>query len=243
VTGLRLAARILSALAVAACLALAAWAQDARRESQEESSQTKPSPTPSEQSKSSDTFRRADGVPAGSPKSFEFALGRFTYNVKANGNGQRTKGDKDDDTRRFALDFGPGDDIKYMYFADYHGGLLLTCEIQGEHGGTSYAVRLDQPSMRARWTTNIPATQTGEPARDGSRLYVTGKNFAGAFDLATGEMLWFIDKFPGRAGEFDSFDAPEPRGREVLFRARPVYNGKPRMVVVNSKTGKIVRAE
>src|SRR3954464_10225487 len=100
--------------------------------------------TKTAESKSSDTFRRADGVPADSPKSFEFALGRFAYHVKANGNGQRTKGD---DTRRFALDFGPGDDIKYLYFAGFHGGLLLTCEVLGEHGGTSYAVRLDQPSM------------------------------------------------------------------------------------------------
>jgi hypothetical protein len=240
VTGLRLAARILSALAVAVCLARGASSHDARRTS---TSQERSSPAPSAESKSSDTFQRADGVPSDSPKSFEFALGRFNYRVKANGNGQRTKGDKGDDTRRFALDFGPGDDIKYIYFAGYHGGILLTCEIQGEHGGTSYAVRLDQPSMRARWTTNIPATRTGQPARDGSRLYVTGKNFAGAFDLETGEMLWFVDKFPGRAGEFDSFDAPEPRGREVLFRTRPVYNGKPRMVFVNSKTGKIVRVE
>ena len=175
-----------------------------------------------------------------SPAEFEFAVGRFSYHIRANGNGYRTKGD---DTRRFSLLFGPGEQIRYIYFAKYRGGLLLTCEVSGEMGGTSYAVRLDQPSMRARWTSNIPATATGEPARDGSRLYVTGKNFEGAFDLETGELLWLLDKFPGRAGEFDSFDAPEPRGREVLFRTRPVYNGSARTIVVNSKTGKIVRAE
>jgi hypothetical protein len=196
--------------------------------------------TKTAESKSSDAFERAEGVPADAPKSFEFALGRFSYHIKPNGNGSRTK---DDDTRRFALYFGPGEDIKYVYFAGYRGGLLLTCEVLGEHGGTSYAVRLNQPSMRARWTTNIPATQTGEPARDGSRLYVTGKNFAGALDLESGELLWLLDKFPGLAGEFESFDAPEPRGREVLFRTRPVYNGKARTVVVNSKTGKLVRVE
>lgn len=190
--------------------------------------------------KSPDSFQKAKGVPADAPREFEFALGRFSYRVRANGNGQRVKGE---DVRRFALSFGPDEDIRYVYFAKHSGGLILTCEVSGKHGGTSYAVRLDQPSMRARWTANIPATGTGEPARDGSRLYVTGKNFAGAFDLETGVLLWYLDKFPGGAGEFDSFEAPEPRGREVLFRTRPVYNGRARAVAVEGKTGKILRAE
>jgi hypothetical protein len=194
----------------------------------------------SSQAKPSDAFHRAEGAPADKPSEFQFSLGRFAYHVKPNGNGQRVKGE---DVRRFTLHFGPGEEIKYLYFAGHRGGVLLTCEVMGELGGTSYAVRLDQPSMRARWTANIPATQTGEPARDGSRLYVTGKNFAGALDLESGELLWYVDKFPGGAGEFDSFDAPEPRGREVLFRTRPVYNGKARTVVVNVKTGKVVRVE
>lgn len=200
------------------------------------STQTDPAakPTPS------DVFQKAKGVPADAPREFEFALGRFTYHIKANGNGQRVKGD---DVRRFALSFAPDEDIRYMYFAKYLGGLVLTCEVLGKYGGTSYAVRLDQPSMRARWTTNIPATETGEPARDGSRLYVTGKRFAGAFNLESGELLWYVDTFPGAADEFDSFEAPEPRGREVLFRTRTVYNGRARAVVVDGKTGKIVRVE
>ena len=228
---------LLFALVAAACLTRIAWAQDARPAptSQEKSSQTKTSET-----KSPGAFERAKGVPADAPREFEFELGRFTYHIKANGNGQRVKGD---DVRRFALSFGPDEDIRYMYFAKYAGGLVLTCEVFGKYGGTSYAVRLDQPSMRARWTTNIPATETGEPARDGSRLYVTGKRFAGAFDLESGELLWYVDKFPGSADEFDSFEAPEPRGREVLFRTRPVYNGRARAVFVDRKTGKIVRVE
>lgn len=229
---LSLTARILFALAVASCLARAASAQDARRP-----------PAPQEKPPESELprdFQKAEGVPSNAPTAFDFALGRFSYRVRANGNGSRTNGD---DTRRFALNFGPGEEIKYFYYAKYVGGLILTCEVSGEYGGTSYAVRLDQPSMRARWTTNIPATATGEPARDGSRLYVTGKNFAGAFDLEKGELLWLLDKFPGRKEEFDAFDAPEPRGREVLFRTRPVYNGAAKTVVVNTKTGKIIRVE
>ena len=240
------ATRLPSALAFAVCLTLGAAAWPALRRnqpqlsSQEDSSQTNSSPSKSAKSNSSDAFEKAKGVPADKPSEFQFALGRFAYHVKPNGNGQRVKGE---DVRRFSLHFGPGEEVKYLYFAGYRGGVLLTCEVMGEYGATSYAVRLDQPSMRGRWTTNIPATQTGEPARDGSRLYVTGKNFAGALDLESGELLWYVDKFPGREGEFDSFDAPEPRGREVLFRTRPVYNGKARTVAVDVKTGKVVRVE
>ena len=222
-------------LAVLFALAVGASGFQSQTATRDTSPQSKPP-----ESKSSGAFRKAEGVPADAPREFGFELGRFAYHIKANGNGQRTKGD---DVRRFALSFGPDEDIKYIYFAKHAGGLILTCEVSGRYGGTSYAVRLDQPSMRARWTTNIPATETGEPARDGSRLYVTGKNFAGAFDLETGELLWYVDKFPGAAGEFNSFDAPEPRGREVLFRTRPVYNGHARTVVVDRKTGKILRAE
>src|SRR5215218_1112956 len=136
------------------------------------SAQPKPPQSKPSESKSSDAFQKAKGVPADAPREFEFALGRFAYRVRANGNGRRTKGE---DVRRFALNFGPDEDIRYIHFAKYAGGLILTCEVSGRYGGTSYAVRLDQPSMRARWTSNIPATETGEPARDGSRLYVTGK--------------------------------------------------------------------
>lgn len=222
-------------LAVLFTLAVGASGFQSQTATRDTSPQSKPP-----ESKSSDAFQKAQSVPADAPREFEFALGRFAYRVRANGNGQRTKGE---DVRRFMLSFGPDEDIKYIHFAKYAGGLILTCEVFGKYGGTSYAVRLDQPSMRARWTSNIPATETGEPARDGSRLYVTGKSFAGAFDLETGELLWYLDKFPGGTGEFDSFDAPEPRGREVLFRTCPVYNGRARTVVVESKTGKILRVE
>ena len=198
------------------------------------------SQTKTRESQSSGSFRRAEGVPADAHAEFRFALGRFSYHVKPNGNGYRTKGDE---TRRFSLRFGPGEEIEYLYFADYGGALLLACEVSGASGGASYAVRLDQPSMRARWTTSLPAAATGEPARDGSRLYVTGKGFAGALDLETGELLWLLDKFPALAGEFDPFGAPEPRGREVLFRTRPVYNGAARALVVNARTGEVVRVE
>ena len=231
------AAPLLSALLFVPCLTRGAAAQDARPAPapQEKSSEAK-QPEP----KSSHAFQKAEGVPADAPREFEFALGRFDYNLKANGNGRRTKGEE---IRRFALNFASDQQIKYVYFARHAGGLILTCEVLGKNGGTSYAVRLDQPSMRARWTSNIPATETGEPALDGSRLYVTGKGFAGAFDLKTGTMLWYLDAFPGAEGEFDAFDAPEPRGREVLFRARAGYNGRARAVVVEGKTGKILRVE
>ena len=183
-------------------------------------------------------------MPADKPSGFDFRVGPYAYRVQVTGNGYRHKGDKGKGERRFNLRFGPGEELSYLYYAKLGNNLILLCEVKGPRGGTSYAVRLEQPSMRALWMANIPATATGEPAFDKERLYVTGKNFVGAYDILTGEYLWLRDKFPGPSEEFAAFEAPEPRGREVLFRTRPsAYNGVARTLVLDKRTGDIVRAE
>jgi hypothetical protein len=257
VSRLRFFTRALFALAASAFVAHAGAARPSQQRlaARSQPSQSKPSESKSSESKPSQAespraktpkserprdFQRAAGVPADKPSGFDFTFGRYVYRVNVTGNGYRHKGK---DERRFNLHFGPGEEVSYLFYAKFRGDILLLCEVRGERGGTAYAVRLEQPSMRARWTTNIPATGTGEPAFDGQRLYVTGKNFVGAYDIETGEYLWLLDKFPGTAEEFTAFDAPEPRGREVLFRTRPAYNGASRMIAVDKKRGEIVRAE
>jgi hypothetical protein len=105
--------------------------------------------------------------------------------------------------------------------------------------------RPTRPALDARALDyEHPRHETGEPARDGSRLYVTGKNFAGAFDLENGELLWFVDKFPG-SKEPSSTPSTRPSRAGARFfsgRARSTM-GRARTVFVNSKTGKIVRVE
>jgi hypothetical protein len=247
VSRLRFTTRLMFALAASALVAQGVAGQQSRQQlapqskpSESKQSQSKPSEKKSSKSERPRDFQRAAPVPADKPSSFDFQIGRYVYRVNITGNGYRHKGK---DERRFNLRFGPGEEISYLYYAKFRGDILLLCEVKGARGGTAYALRLEQPSMRALWTTNVPATATGEPAFDDRRLYVTGKNFVGAYDIDTGEYLWLLDKFKGPADEFTAFEVPEPRGREVLFRTRPDYNGAPRTVAVDKKTGEIVRVE
>jgi hypothetical protein len=179
---------------------------------------------------------------------FEFEAGGFSYHVAANGNGRRTKGDK---TRRFNLRLDGPYFIEGLRFAVYEGDLLLACELNDGEAAGGLVVSLEQPSMRALWRQPVPAFNLGEPLREGRHLYLTGIGFVAKLDLRTGEYVWqhedlHSDAEVARAGvspdDFNSFERPELAGDTVLFRARPVYN-QPRTLVVDRKTGKIIRIE
>ncbi len=194
-------------------------------------------------------FAKAKGSPADFPSAFEFELNGFSYRVATNGNGRRTKGDR---TRRFNLRLESGVQIETaLFFAEYEGDLLLVYNVAGGDWADGRVTRLQQPSMRALWNQDDASTNVGPPLREGRFLYVTGAGFVGKLDLRTGEYVWqhedlYRETEVARAGvkpdDFNSFETPELAGETVLFRARPVYN-RPRTLVVNKKTGKIIRIE
>jgi hypothetical protein len=197
-------------------------------------------------------FRRAAKVRADSSPdaaAFEFEAGGFKYHVVANGNGRRTKGDR---VRRFNLRLDGRDYVEGLRFAFHEGDLLLVCELYDGEARTGLVTRLEQPSMRALWRRPVPADEVGEPLRDGQSLYVTGAGFVARLDLRTGEYVWEHEELDGDLGDvraaggaarpFNSFQTPELARDAVLFRERPVYN-PPRTLVVNRKTGEIIRIE
>ncbi|HEX8116156.1 MAG TPA: hypothetical protein VF521_02680, partial [Pyrinomonadaceae bacterium] len=91
-----------------------------------------------------------------------------------------------------------------------------------------------------------PAGGVGQPLRAGRDLYVTGEGFVGKLELDTGEYAWLLDDLEVEHGNesktLHTFDEPELDGDAVLFRERPVYNPR-RTLVVNRKTGKVIRVE
>jgi opacity protein-like surface antigen len=200
-------------------------------------------------------FRRASKTSAASAPdaaAFEFEVGGFKYHVVANGNGRRTKGDK---TRRFNLRLDGRDYVEGLRFAVYEGDLLLVCELYDGEERTGLVTLLEQPSMRALWSRPVPAAEVGEPLRDGHSLYLTAFGFVARLDLRTGEYAWLHEELggalPGReaardgreaARPLNSFETPMLARDAVLFRERPVYN-PPRTLVVNRKTGEILRIE
>lgn len=197
----------------------------------------------------SNGFGRARQVRAPSSSgsmAFEFEAGGFSYHISANGNGRRTKGNK---TRRFNLRFDGPYFMEGLRFAVYEGDLLLACELNDGEAAAGLVVRLEQPSMRALWRQPVPSFNLGEPLREGPSLYLTGLGFVAKLDLRTGEYVWQHEdlyddaEVPGASpDDFNSFETPELAGETVLFRARPVYNRR-RTLVLNKKTGKIIRIE
>lgn len=221
--------RLACAMVMLLCLASCAAAQDAGRPR-------------TAQPISPGAFQKAGQTGAVTSAVFDFELSGFAYHIAANGNGRRMKGDK---TRRFNLQLDLGDGIEVIYFSEHDGDLLLVCGVTDEESSAGLVVRLEQPSMRARWKQKVVAFNVGEPLREGRRLYVTGIGFIGALDLKTGAYIWQHEKLygRGRANAFNSFVAPELKGEEVLFKEQPVYNAPAKTVVVNKKTGEIVRIE
>lgn len=187
------------------------------------------------------TFEKAREVPAGAPKAFEFELSDFSYHVAANGNGRREGGGL---TRRFNLRLDSGEEIARVYFSKYAGDLLLVCEVAYGDGGRAFVARLEQPSMRARWKQRVPG-KGAAAAREGDALYVAATGFVGRLNLQTGAYLWKHDDISKAGGPpaFESFELPEPRGDTVSFKESGTGGRAARIIVLNKKTGKIIRVE
>ena len=186
------------------------------------------------------TFQKAGEVPAGSSKAFEFGLSDFSYRVSANGNGRRERGGL---VRRFNLRLDSGEEISRVYFSKYAGDLLLVCEVADGDGGRAFVVRLEQPSMRARWKQRVPAYNVAA-AREGDALYVAASGFVGRLNLATGAYLWKHDRLTLDGPPlFESFEQPEVRGDTVSFREAAVAGRPAQTLLLNKKTGKLIRIE
>jgi hypothetical protein len=211
-----------SALLLLLLLARAASAQE-----------PKPAPKPSE------VFQEARAV----SDAFEFEMHGFAYRVAANGNGRRTKGRQ---SRGFNLRLDRGESITKLFHSEFEGDLLLLLHTDIAGNGFGFVTRLEQPSMRGLWRQRVPAGDVGRPRRDGRQLYVTGLGLVGRLELDTGEYAWLHDDLEVEHGAdakpLHTFDEPELDGDAVLFRERPVYNPR-RTLVVNRKTGKVIRVE
>jgi hypothetical protein len=188
-------------------------------------------------------FEPARALPEDDPRLFEFEAGGYSYRVAATGNGRGTKGKGR--PRLFNLRLEGRDSITRLLFSGYGDDLLLLCEVwDGEKGG-AFVARLEQPSMRALWKLAVLTPSVGPTLREGRRLYLTGRGFVALLDLDTGQYEWHHeDLYESEGpGTFGAFERPVVERGDVLFRDRPVYNGPARTIVVNRKTGHIVRVE
>jgi hypothetical protein len=203
-----------------------------------------PTPTPP-----AGTFEKAEAAArpeapesAGGLPAFEFERSGYRYHIANNGAGRRTKGEA---VRLFNLRLVGTDWIEHVYFAEYEGNVLLACEVSDGVTGAGFVVRLEQPSMRARWRAELPAFNLGLPVRDGPHLYLTAAGFVAKLDLRTGLYDWRHSRLAGRAGPgtFNAFGPAEVAGDEVVFREQAAGDRPAKAVRVNRRTGKILGIE
>jgi hypothetical protein len=186
-------------------------------------------------------FREARVVgDVGEPEAFEFELGDYSYRVAKNGAGRRVKGQQ---TRLFNLRLEALGDLRLVRFMEYEDNVLLLCTVDYGDGEGGYVYRLEQPSMRARWSRDVPATGV-EAVRDGGALYLAGYGYFGKLDLRTGLYLWqrgeVIEEKRSRVPQ-SNFAPPDVTADAVIFRERPGGPGEPpRTFRVHKKSGKIL---
>jgi hypothetical protein len=183
-------------------------------------------------------FREARKISEDSPPSFEFELKGFTYKIAGNGAGRRIKGDS---ARLFNLRLEGGDHLERVYYALHRENVLLLCGVSDGESGAGFVARLEQPSMRARWKSHIPAFNVGPGLIEEEHVYVTGIGFVARLDLRKGEFVWQHDDLYRKAdGSFNSFNVPTVEGDAVLFKERPAGEAPAKTLRVHRRTGKIL---
>ncbi len=183
-------------------------------------------------------FREARKTSEDFPPSFEFELNGFTYKLAGNGAGRRIKGGA---TRRFNLRLEGGDNLERVFYALHRENILLLCGVTDGESGAGFVTRLEQPSMRARWKSHIPAFNVGPGLIEEEHVYVTGIGFVARLDLRRGEFDWQHDDLYGKEdGSFNSFETPWVEGDAVLFKERPVQRSPAKTLRVHRRTGKIL---
>lgn len=184
------------------------------------------------------TFREARKVSEDFPPSFEFELNGFTYQLAGNGAGRRIRGGS---TRLFNLRLDGGDYLERVYYALHRENVLLLCGVSDGESGAGFVTRLEQPSMRARWKSHIPAFNVGPGLIEEEHVYVTGIGFVARLDLRKGEFVWqHDDLYRESGGSFNSFETPQVEGDAVLFKERPVGDSPAKTLRVHRRTGKIL---
>jgi hypothetical protein len=205
-------------------------------------------PAPAPTAADPNLFRAARALPeslepgADGPEAFTFEQDGFQYQILHNGAGRRTK---EGAVRLFNLRLEAGDRLRHVYFSEFVNNIILACEVSDAETGAGFVVRLEQPSMRARWKAHLPGFNVGAPLRDGEHLYLTAIGFVAKLDLKTGRFAWRHTRLHGRGGPdaFSAFGPPELSGDAVLFRETRADGRPARAVRVHRRTGKILGLE
>lgn len=190
------------------------------------------------------SFTEVKGLPSVTFASyFEFSTSGYHYKVLNSGKG--IKKDGKIPPRSFNLRLDKEEVIeRVLYYAEFEGDLLLTCETRSGDAGAGFIARLNGNTLALKWKRHIPAFNVGRGLVEGNYAYLTAMGFIAKVDLITGRYTWQHDNlYRSSDGAFNSFELPEIKNNKVVFRESPreaPSGRKQEMLLLDEKSGKII---
>jgi hypothetical protein len=168
---------------------------------------------------------------------FMFSTKSGGYTVRADGYAENNSGKGR--PQNFSLPLGRNGHMVRFYFLEYQNDLFLLYEVNDERLGWGYLVRLNQKSLKLKWSKPINGYNIGPGLIDtASDLYVSAANLFARIDLKTGQSIWETDdpqkQYPLM---FDGFRLPQLVDDRVIFSEdRP----KGKTVDIKKSSGRII---
>ena len=189
-------------------------------------------------------FKAAETDRSVFPDSFKIHLDAETITLNKSGKGEiESKGKP---KRIFKIPL-PGtkhgsDFIEKVIFGFDRNFLFLLYEISDGEGAISKLSKIDLGTYKILWTNTMSGFNPWIPLNKANSLYVTATGFIGKINLDTGKYSWKHVGFYERASSaFNSFIKPEIKEGTVIFTEETHKERKPFQIIVDDKSGKIIR--
>ena len=131
--------------------------------------------------------------------------------------------------------------IEQLFFLQMGNSLFLFYSDVTPNGTASFARRIDLPTGRALWTSDVMGVALSKPIIKGQFAYISSFGFVGKLKLKNGQYDWKYTNL-NSAGRFEKFQHIKfPSKREVVFVAPHPFSLESDTVVINDMTGEIIR--
>jgi hypothetical protein len=181
-------------------------------------------------------FTKVDSLGDGTRAFFMFAAGSGPgYTVRADGFAEQSAAPKGRPAN-FGLRVGRNGHIVRFYFLEYEGDLLLIYEGSNQKLGWGYIVRLNQKTLKAKWTALVSDFNLGPGVVEGDYLYFSAANLLAKIDLRSGAYVWQQEDVQKQYSlSADGFQVPTIKGEQVFFQED---GGAEKTVEIDKITGK-----
>jgi hypothetical protein len=170
---------------------------------------------------------------------FVFSTNGYSYIIRADGHSQSTQSNAENARpRNFQLKMGLHGHLERFYFVEHEGDLLMIYEVSDERSGWGYVVRLDQKTLKPKWTKPVSAVNIGPALIEAEYGYLTAADLLIKIDLRSGASVWQQDELEKQYGLSSAgFRLPSILEERAFFQ-EDADSGK--TLEVDKTTGKIL---